>query len=266
MSLRRLGLDRIDLFQLHRIDAAYPVADQVGELKQLQDEGKIRHIGLSEVSVAELQEAQETAEIVSVQNLYNLAKRDAEELLDHIARPITIGQKTAPPPRVAWTTRITPSASAASAIAGPASVSRRTRPGRRPPRDALSAPGVSLSNRESTGTTSHSPMYMAMPSPPSAVASRNAARTHSTGSPRWRARPPATPPRTGASESRVTRRTSPRGWVGAVVMTCQGSQSGGSRPMGKHPEPTLRRIRPGSQGFRVVPDGGERLEDAGLMP
>jgi aryl-alcohol dehydrogenase-like predicted oxidoreductase len=83
MSLRRLDVERIDLFQLHRIDRAYPVADQVGELKALQDEGKIRHIGLSEVSVAQLQEAQQTAEIVSVQNLYNLAKRDAEELLDH---------------------------------------------------------------------------------------------------------------------------------------------------------------------------------------
>jgi len=83
MSLRRLGLERIDLFQLHRIDPAYPVADQVGELKKLQDEGKIRHIGLSEVSVTELKEAQQTAEIASVQNLYNLAKRDAEELLDH---------------------------------------------------------------------------------------------------------------------------------------------------------------------------------------
>jgi pyridoxine 4-dehydrogenase len=86
LSLRRLGLERIDLFQLHRIDPAYPVADQVGELKQLQDEGKIRHIGLSEVDVEDLQEAQKTAEIVSVQNLYNLAKRDAEELLDHCTR------------------------------------------------------------------------------------------------------------------------------------------------------------------------------------
>ena len=83
LSLRRLGLERIDLFQLHRIDPDYPVADQVGELKQLQDEGKIRHIGLSEVSVDELVEAQKTAEIVSVQNLFNLANRDAEKLLDH---------------------------------------------------------------------------------------------------------------------------------------------------------------------------------------
>jgi aryl-alcohol dehydrogenase-like predicted oxidoreductase len=83
LSLRRLGLERIDLFQLHRIDPAYPLADQVGELKALQDEGKIRHIGLSEVSVEQLQEAQQTAEIVSVQNLYNLADRSAEALLDH---------------------------------------------------------------------------------------------------------------------------------------------------------------------------------------
>ncbi len=83
MSLRRLDLERIDLFQLHRIDADYPVADQVGELKALQEEGKIRHIGLSEVTVDQLEEAQKTAEIVSVQNLYNLANRDAERLLDH---------------------------------------------------------------------------------------------------------------------------------------------------------------------------------------
>jgi aryl-alcohol dehydrogenase-like predicted oxidoreductase len=86
MSLRRLDVERIDLFQLHRIDPDYPVADQVGELKALQDEGKIRHLGLSEVSVAQLREAQQTAEIVSVQNLYNLAHRDAEELLEHCTR------------------------------------------------------------------------------------------------------------------------------------------------------------------------------------
>jgi pyridoxine 4-dehydrogenase len=83
LSLRRLGLERIDLFQLHRIDAAVPAEDQVGELVALQDEGKIRHIGLSEVSVEQLQEAQKTATIVSVQNLFNLAQRDAEPLLDH---------------------------------------------------------------------------------------------------------------------------------------------------------------------------------------
>ncbi len=83
MSLRRLGLERIDLYQLHRIDPQVPVAESVGALRELQDEGKIRHIGLSEVSVSELQEAQQTAEIVTVQNLYNLGHRDAEPLLNH---------------------------------------------------------------------------------------------------------------------------------------------------------------------------------------
>ncbi|SDT41276.1 Predicted oxidoreductase [Friedmanniella luteola] len=83
LSLRNLGLERIDLHQLHRIDPQVPLADQVGTLKELQDEGKIRHIGLSEVSVEELKEAQQTATIVSVQNLFNLADRSAEPLLDH---------------------------------------------------------------------------------------------------------------------------------------------------------------------------------------
>ncbi len=83
LSLRRLGLERIDLFQLHRIDAQVPLEDQVGELKKLQDEGKIRHIGLSEVSVEEVKAAQEVAPIASVQNLFNLAKRDAEPVLEY---------------------------------------------------------------------------------------------------------------------------------------------------------------------------------------
>ena len=83
LSLRRLGLERIDLFQLHRIDPDFPAEDQVGELKALQDEGKIRHIGLSEVSVDELQKAQQVAEIVSVQNRFNLGDRASQELLDH---------------------------------------------------------------------------------------------------------------------------------------------------------------------------------------
>jgi pyridoxine 4-dehydrogenase len=83
MSLRRLGLEAIDLFQLHRIDAKVAPAEQVGELANLQQEGKIRHIGLSEVDVDQLKEAQETATIASVQNLFNLTARDAEPLLDH---------------------------------------------------------------------------------------------------------------------------------------------------------------------------------------
>jgi pyridoxine 4-dehydrogenase len=83
LSLRHLGLEQHPLYQLHRIDPEVPVAESIGELKLLQDEGKIRHIGLSEVSVDELKEAQKTATIVSVQNLYNLTKRTAEDLLDH---------------------------------------------------------------------------------------------------------------------------------------------------------------------------------------
>jgi aryl-alcohol dehydrogenase-like predicted oxidoreductase len=83
LSLRHLGVERIDLFQLHRIDPKVPLAEQVGVLAELQQEGTIGHIGLSEVTVEELQEAQRTATIVSVQNLYNLAKRTAEPLLEH---------------------------------------------------------------------------------------------------------------------------------------------------------------------------------------
>jgi pyridoxine 4-dehydrogenase len=83
LSLRRLGLETHDLFQLHRIDEKVPVAEQVGELAELQKEGKIRHIGLSEVNVDQLKEAQKTATIASVQNLFNLTSRDAEPLLDH---------------------------------------------------------------------------------------------------------------------------------------------------------------------------------------
>jgi pyridoxine 4-dehydrogenase len=83
LSLRRLGLETIDLFQLHRIDEKVALEEQVGELRNLQKEGKIRHIGLSEVSVEQLEEAQRYATIVSVQNLFNLTKRDAEPLLDH---------------------------------------------------------------------------------------------------------------------------------------------------------------------------------------
>lgn len=82
-SLRRLGVERIDLYQLHRVDRDYPLADQVGELKSLQDEGKIRHIGLSEVDAEQIEEAGKTAEIVSVQNLFNLATRHHEAVLDY---------------------------------------------------------------------------------------------------------------------------------------------------------------------------------------
>ncbi len=83
MSLRRLGLERIDLFQLHRIDPQVPLEDQVGALADLQREGKIRHIGLSNVSVEEIQAARKFATIVSVQNRYNLADRNSEGVLEY---------------------------------------------------------------------------------------------------------------------------------------------------------------------------------------
>jgi pyridoxine 4-dehydrogenase len=81
MSLQRLGTDRIDLFQLHRIDSKFPAEDQVGELAALQKEGKIRHIGLSEITVEQLEAARKVATIASVQNRYNMAERNADPLL-----------------------------------------------------------------------------------------------------------------------------------------------------------------------------------------
>jgi pyridoxine 4-dehydrogenase len=101
MSLRRLGLDQIGLLQLHRVDPDVPLADQVGELKKMQDEGKIVHIGLSEVDADTIDEARKTAEIVSVQNLYNLTNRNHEAVVDYAEReniafipwfPIATGQ------------------------------------------------------------------------------------------------------------------------------------------------------------------------------
>ena len=83
MSLRRLGVERLDLFQLHRIDAKFPMEDQIGELKKLQDEGKVGAIGLSQVGVGELEAAGKIAQIATVQNMYNLTTRDDEDVLDY---------------------------------------------------------------------------------------------------------------------------------------------------------------------------------------
>lgn len=83
LSLRHLGLERIELFQLHRIDPHVALEDQVGELKKLQEEGKIAHIGLSEVGLSELRSAEGIAEIASVQNLYNLTNRKAQDVLEY---------------------------------------------------------------------------------------------------------------------------------------------------------------------------------------
>jgi aryl-alcohol dehydrogenase-like predicted oxidoreductase len=85
MSLRRLGLERIDLFQLHRVDPDVPLEDQVGVFVELQREGKVRHIGLSNVSVEEIRTAQAIAPIATVQNRYSLADRGSEDVLDYCA-------------------------------------------------------------------------------------------------------------------------------------------------------------------------------------
>ena len=83
LSLRRLGVERIDLWQLHRIDPEVPAEEQFGVMKELQDAGKIRHLGLSEVSVDDIKAAREVIDVVSVQNLYNLGNRQSEEVLQY---------------------------------------------------------------------------------------------------------------------------------------------------------------------------------------
>ncbi len=81
MSLRRLKLERIDLYQLHRIDPTVPVEDTLGALRDLQQAGKLRHIGLSEVTPEQIEQAQKVLPIVSVQNKYNLTERKSEPTL-----------------------------------------------------------------------------------------------------------------------------------------------------------------------------------------
>jgi aryl-alcohol dehydrogenase-like predicted oxidoreductase len=85
-SLRLLGLERIELFQLHRIDPDVPLADSLGALLELQSEGKIGRIGLSQVSVAEIEAARAITPIATVQNLYNLADRSSEPVLEYCQR------------------------------------------------------------------------------------------------------------------------------------------------------------------------------------
>jgi aryl-alcohol dehydrogenase-like predicted oxidoreductase len=85
-SLKRLKLERIDLYQLHRIDKNVPVEESLGALKKAQDAGKIRHVGLSEVSVKEIEQAKKVMPIVSIQNRYNIEDRDSEEALNYCER------------------------------------------------------------------------------------------------------------------------------------------------------------------------------------
>lgn len=85
-SLQRLKLERIDLFQLHRIDTKVPMEDQIGTLLELREEGKIRHIGLSEVTIKQIAAAREIAPIATVQNRYNLSDRGSEAVLAYCTR------------------------------------------------------------------------------------------------------------------------------------------------------------------------------------
>jgi pyridoxine 4-dehydrogenase len=85
-SLARLRVDRIDVLQLHRPDPDVPLEDSVGALRELRDEGKIRHVGLSNVSVDQIERAREIVEIVSVQNRYSLEDRRSDDVLDHCER------------------------------------------------------------------------------------------------------------------------------------------------------------------------------------
>ena len=121
LSLRHLEVERIDLIQLHRIDPEVPLADQLGAFRELQEQGKVAHIGVSEVSVDELKAAREITEIVSVQNLYNLTNRQSQEVLDYATDegiafipwfPIATGDLAAPDSPVADIAReldVTPS-------------------------------------------------------------------------------------------------------------------------------------------------------------
>jgi pyridoxine 4-dehydrogenase len=104
-SLRRLRLDRIDLYQLHRIDPKVPAEDQLGTLKNLQAQGKIKHIGLSEINLSQLRHAQTLVKVVSVQNRYSVTDRGSEDVLDYCEQqeiafipwyPLAAGRLTGP--------------------------------------------------------------------------------------------------------------------------------------------------------------------------
>src|SRR5579871_2187741 len=86
MSLRRLKVERIDLWQLHRIDPKVPVEESLGVIKKLQKQGKIRHVGLSEVKPHEIDQARKVIDIVSVQNQYNLGDRRHEDVVEYCAK------------------------------------------------------------------------------------------------------------------------------------------------------------------------------------
>jgi pyridoxine 4-dehydrogenase len=129
MSLRRLGLEAIDLWQLHRIDPKVPREEQFGLMKELQDEGKVRHLGLSEVSVEEIKAAREVFDVATVQNLYNLSNRRSEDVLDYCGQRGSASFRGSP-----WR----PAGSASRAVPWRRSRLRTTRR-----RDRLPSPGCS---------------------------------------------------------------------------------------------------------------------------
>jgi pyridoxine 4-dehydrogenase len=103
--LRRLRIERIDLYQLHRFDPKVPVEESLGELKKMQEEGKIRHIGISETTVADIQRAQKIVDVVSVQNKYNITDRAYENVVEYCEKnkiafipwfPLAAGELTKP--------------------------------------------------------------------------------------------------------------------------------------------------------------------------
>jgi pyridoxine 4-dehydrogenase len=120
-SLHRLRLDRIDLYQLHRIDPKVPAEDQLGTLKDLQAQGKIKHIGLSEVSVKQIQHARTIVPIVGVQNRYSITDRGSEDVLKYCEKeklgfipwfPLAVGRLAgtdSPISQIAKRWKITPS-------------------------------------------------------------------------------------------------------------------------------------------------------------
>jgi aryl-alcohol dehydrogenase-like predicted oxidoreductase len=110
-SLRRLGLERIDLYQLHSPDANVPYEESVGALKELQEEGKIRHVGVSNVSVEQLATARRIVEVVSVQNRYNLGDLHSADVYEACRRdrlafipwaPLEAGKAASPAEALAW--------------------------------------------------------------------------------------------------------------------------------------------------------------------
>jgi aryl-alcohol dehydrogenase-like predicted oxidoreductase len=105
MSLRRLKVESIDLYQLHRFDPKVPVEESLGELKKMQEEGKIRHIGLSETTVADIRRAQKIVKVASVQNKYNITDRAYEDVVEYCEKnkvafipwfPLAAGELTKP--------------------------------------------------------------------------------------------------------------------------------------------------------------------------